>query len=892
MRISINDPWRWGYLDAAASYFANPRRKIDLRNLNKEELNKLKGWLKHHAIHPNGAIKLIAGGFSLNYAIGKTERYFINDDISLRDERLAGLAINIILGKNRKLSDMDTGDKVLIRAGITSEPRSRSITKTLNTHRQFRGLNAREFIEEALRIRNVLTVLSEYLDEPTDEEVDARPEAEAIRYLKGLKNQEFKNEIDAKRREIRESLLLGRATYWTETMDEYGFSIGDLRMLMAQTTEDRQDVEQILKTIYGQDYEADFYKASDMGLLVAYSLERLFDGIEETKYRIDGLRYLIDDERFVSIGFKIMISAKKILEEYLQKLGTLKESDSLFKDPETLNEKTLSEVEIWGKIMYLSRKYLEVETDRVKAYNNFKEMLKYRIMAIDDLKETGETKESIIKEARKQGKYQEEEKKYLEKKKKEYLKVPSVTTVPKRLIEKWKKGFPDVFFEGEISYRGEHLQRLKKIGDEKKLKKAQPIETKGLWISGGVKIAIALGLSAIVYLTGDISGLSYAFSIGAALVAARGIFDWFMAIYIKRVLGKRAGPVAKYENGRILYLHKDKDVHTPFPKDSLVYNTSCPFRIGFLKSTAKFLAIGLISLHEKTHALGRGEPIAFMIPEIGILKRKRKIRIATDILTSEQLEILNQAAQKFNLSDADQMYLKQMWAQYLVRKAGLADKEPLKIITDPTILDSAQYDPSAHGNYVLASMLTDEQREKLLGAFEYVTLTQDPANAEVAKDVVVTLNSLDGGIGEAVGRLKFKQKMAEQLGMPIEGVHLTAKGTDLGYNVNYKGQDIFVNIAEAKLMQLVLMANKKTYSGMCFQPLVNWQSKKSYEDLFDTVCLYDRFDETRAQKRTYRQLLEESGIEILPMVEQADLPGIEEITGNVSLNPDPNARQP
>lgn len=239
---------------------------------------------------------------------------------------------------------------------------------------------------------------------------------------------------------------------------------------------------------------------------------------------------------------------------------------------------------------------------------------------------------------------------------------------------------------------------------------------------------------------------------------------------------------------------------------------------------------------------------------------------------------------RFNLSEADRMYLTQMWIQYLMRKEGIG-KKPLKIIADSSKINDVKYDPEQSGNFILASMLNTDERERLLGAFNYLKLEQDQTNADEAKKVVITVNSMDGGIGENLGRLNFLKELAKRQGIDPAKVRMGAKGADLGFFIEkYPGKEIFVSTAEVKLMRLILIAKAKKYAGIHFQPLVNWQSKASYDKLLNSTFLEDRFDDAKKDKWTYGRVMDDVGIKILNMVQQADLPAIKESTGNLSLD--------
>ncbi|MBI3616934.1 MAG: hypothetical protein HY210_01765, partial [Candidatus Omnitrophica bacterium] len=197
------------------------------------------------------------------------------------------------------------------------------------------------------------------------------------------------------------------------------------------------------------------------------------------------------------------------------------------------------------------------------------------------------------------------------------------------------------------------------------------------------------------------------------------------------------------------------------------------------------------------------------------------------VLSPERRALLDQAANQFGLGEINKEYLAEQWRQSLGRGQGTQ----IKIILD-------ENNPEDPGNFILASRLTDENRRKWLGSFSFA----DIRNTQSVADVIVTLNSLDGGIGEAVNRLKFKQQRAQASGESAEGVRLGAKGTDLGYDVTVDGKTVFVSIAEAKILKLIAMAREENnrFQEIHFQPLVNYQSKKSYEDLLASTYLYDR----------------------------------------------------
>ncbi len=262
--------------------------------------------------------------------------------------------------------------------------------------------------------------------------------------------------------------------------------------------------------------------------------------------------------------------------------------------------------------------------------------------------------------------------------------------------------------------------------------------------------------------------------------------------------------------------------------------------------------------------------------------------------------LLEEAKKMFNLKDVDVMYLGQIWSQYLKR-----NKPSPKIITDLSIIQHPKYDPDGiDPNFILMSMLlelapaerarlglTEEAMEKLI-AKEYPKLKTETNRLKAANDIVLTINSLDGGIGENFGRLKWLQERAKAAGKSpkeIKNIRMTAKGTDIGFDVEYKGKKEFVSIAELKLMQVIELARQCKFLHIRFQPLVNWQSKEAYDTLLNTYCLDDRVDDRvddgKKSKKTYGRVMQELGINILDMIEQADLPAVKKNMGNISLSP-------
>ena len=104
---------------------------------------------------------------------------------------------------------------------------------------------------------------------------------------------------------------------------------------------------------------------------------------------------------------------------------------------------------------------------------------------------------------------------------------------------------------------------------------------------------------------------------------------------------------------------------------------------------------------------------------------------------------------------------------------------------------------------------------------------------------------LDGGIGEAIDRREWLRRRAGG-----RRVTMGAKGTDLGWEVETPRGPVFVSIAEFRLLLLMDVASSDRFYQVGFQPLVNHQSLRSYQALFDQICFDDRVNPSRGRPRT------------------------------------------
>ncbi len=243
------------------------------------------------------------------------------------------------------------------------------------------------------------------------------------------------------------------------------------------------------------------------------------------------------------------------------------------------------------------------------------------------------------------------------------------------------------------------------------------------------------------------------------------------------------------------------------------------------------------------------------------------------VLSREQLNRLDKAQELYGFTDSDREYYANLWVQMPL------EGEQLKIILD-------RKDKKPDENFILASLMTPEERKEILGSYSYREIAADPENAKAAKRAVVTINSLDGGIGESLNRLKFLQTQARKAGMSekeVQKIRMGAKGTDLGYIITRDSKEIFISVAEAKLLQLINLAKEKKFSGMKLQPIVNWQSKFSYENLLEQPTFHERL-QGKQEGQSYREALTEAKVEVLEMIEQKDVPWIEQESNTLALD--------
>ena len=281
---------------------------------------------------------------------------------------------------------------------------------------------------------------------------------------------------------------------------------------------------------------------------------------------------------------------------------------------------------------------------------------------------------------------------------------------------------------------------------------------------------------------------------------------------------------------------------------------------------------------------------------------------------------------------ADRVYIEYMTRQHLNPKSAdaAADKNsayaPLHIRGAKGSLSEV----SDKGNAVVTAMLEDKEMQEV-GVYQRSDLENSLRRQEyltAASQASLIWNTLDGGIGESLMReawllnkglrmrlknilsagddaepvyrealivLRDAEKRGETADIlaalrKLEGlagftvplqVKMGAKGTDFGRQERIRGNDYLIGDAEARLLFMADLAQSGQFGKVVFQPLVNYQSKASYEKLLDEKLYVWDIVEGRPQPRTYREALKDAGVGFLAMVEQRDLPKFEVEPGEV-----------
>ncbi|MFH1799942.1 MAG: hypothetical protein ABH891_03730 [Candidatus Omnitrophota bacterium] len=178
-----------------------------------------------------------------------------------------------------------------------------------------------------------------------------------------------------------------------------------------------------------------------------------------------------------------------------------------------------------------------------------------------------------------------------------------------------------------------------------------------------------------------------------------------------------------------------------------------------------------------------------------------------------------------------------------------------------------------------------EEWEKL--TTDFPRIENDWELLELAKTAAVRVLSLDGGLGEKLGRANWKawllsrgllsfEEVQWEVRAGLRVVKLGAKGTDMGYLVRtHDGKIRYVSISEAKLLQLYHQGRVHRFGELSFRPLVNGASEGSYRTLLDRDNLLG-IQFKSGKLMNYRELLKSVGVEIEEFQMQPKVPGLRE----------------
>ncbi|MFA6384459.1 MAG: UTP--glucose-1-phosphate uridylyltransferase, partial [Candidatus Omnitrophota bacterium] len=230
-------------------------------------------------------------------------------------------------------------------------------------------------------------------------------------------------------------------------------------------------------------------------------------------------------------------------------------------------------------------------------------------------------------------------------------------------------------------------------------------------------------------------------------------------------------------------------------------------------------------------------------------------------------QVLDGLLNERNIKSTFQDYYRTLVRKYKASKTGQAEEKPLII-----------NDGANNGNFYPSAMLKDDAaRSEYMGARECTgireEMTAEPSDAEY----ILWMCGLDAGLGSNVKRGSYVKRIwARDV--------LGAKGTDLGFEkVSIGGQEMFISVAEIKLLRLISEIKRNKYRGtVVFKPTVSSDSRPSYERLLAQTYLPDILNkETNA--RTYGEVLKDLNVAV-EILQGPFYPGIEKETGKFSNN--------
>jgi len=199
-----------------------------------------------------------------------------------------------------------------------------------------------------------------------------------------------------------------------------------------------------------------------------------------------------------------------------------------------------------------------------------------------------------------------------------------------------------------------------------------------------------------------------------------------------------------------------------------------------------------------------------------------------------------------NLTDSDLAYLSVLYDQY----RNPSPRGPLRI--------GREFRPSA--------LLSPAERHDLLGAVDYADLLQgEEEYHRWAKNVILTLNPMNGGIGSSVQRESYLSQLWVELGRKGPMV-LGAKGSDLYFEVEVKGIRRKLSVSQAKILRAVRESH--FYHELRIQQLASTETNESIRLFMN--------EPSPLEGKTYRQLIaEEANMRWIDPLLQAALPTVD-----------------
>jgi phosphoglucomutase len=191
------------------------------------------------------------------------------------------------------------------------------------------------------------------------------------------------------------------------------------------------------------------------------------------------------------------------------------------------------------------------------------------------------------------------------------------------------------------------------------------------------------------------------------------------------------------------------------------------------------------------------------------------------------------------INDSDLLYFNSLYKQYLEGKS-------LNLVIDKNFAPSAR--------------LSKADREKYLGAVEYNDLKKkEKEYREAAHSIKLILNPLNGGLGTSLKREEFLKSIWDELiasGLKKQGSKpsLSAKGSDMFFDVTISGKTTKISVSEVKILKA--LREKGSYTSTTIKQLGSSESVESINELLDTENLYGRMGIPSKDygKMTYRQI--------------------------------------